>query len=283
MNKITLTTIEETIALQKWDVEKLKGEINGTDKNHKSQYIKEFLKEYETYSRITSFEKVYEACLKANIVWVGDYHANPASQRFLVQLLQLLKQQDKSLILGMEVLYIKNQRALEDWLTKGLSEREFLKRIRYDWEWGYDWGNYREIFLTAKENEIPVMGLDCELRNDLRKIHKRDLCVAAKIASIVQQNPRAQLVVFFGESHLAQNHLPGKVRKALLGIGWKIEDVAIVQNMDSIYWALLHQNLQADVVEIQPFKFCVMNSTPLEKYSLYKEAILRWKYDDDGT
>jgi hypothetical protein len=143
--------------------------------------------------------------------------------------------------------------------------------------------NYREIFLTAKENDIPVMGLDCELRNDLRKIHKRDLCVAAKIASIVQQNPRARLVVFFGESHLAQNHLPGKVRKALSGVGREVEDVTIVQNMDTIYWALLHQNLQADVVEIGPHKFCVMNSTPLQKYSFYKEAILRWQYNDDGT
>jgi hypothetical protein len=283
MNKITLSAIKETIALQKWDVEKLKGEINGKDKNHKSQYIKEFLREYETYSRLSSLEKVYEGCSKADIVWVGDYHANPASQKFLVQLLQLLKQQNKALILGMEVLYIKNQKALHDWLTNGLSEREFLKRIRYDWEWGYDWVNYREIFLTAKEIDIHVMGLDCELRNDLRKIHKRDLCVAAKIASIVQQNPRAQLVVFFGESHLAQNHLPGKVRKALLGVGWEFEDITIVQNMDSIYWALLHQNLQADVVEIEPYKFCVMNSTPLQKYSLYKEAILRWQYDDDGT
>jgi hypothetical protein len=53
--------------------------------------------------------------------------------------------------------------------------------------------------------------------------------------------------------------------------------------MDSIYWTLLHQNLQSDVVEIEPYKFCVMNSTPLQKYSLYKEAILRWQYDDDGT
>jgi hypothetical protein len=282
MDKIPLTEINETIALQKWDVEKLKGEINGKDKNHKSQYIKEFLREYETYSRLSSLEKVYESCSTANVVWVADYHANPASQKFLVQLLQLLEQQNKALILGMEVLYIKNQKALDDWLTNGLSEREFLKRIRYDWEWGYDWANYREIFLTARENGIPVMGLDCELRNDLRKIHKRDFCVAAKIASIIQQKPWAQLVVFFGESHLAQKHLPGKVRKALLGVGCELEDVTIVQNMDSIYWALLYRNLQADVVEIGPYKFCVMNSTPLQKYSFYKEAILRWQYDD-GT
>ena len=281
MNRFIQPSIKESIAVQKSDVEKLKNEINGTDKKSESTYIKEFLREYRSYSEISSYDNLYRSCKTAQIVWVGDYHANPASQRFLIRLLKALRSSEKPMVLGMEIVYKKNQGILEQWLDGTVSEREFLKRIRYDLEWGYDWENYREIFLTAKSLRIAVKGLDCELRKDLRKIRKRDLCVAGKIAQIIQQDSQAQFVVFFGESHLAESHLPGRVRRVLKAAGQTLEDIVIVQNMDSIYWSLMRQKHQADVVQIEPGKFCVFNSTPLEKYRSYERAIFRWKHQDE--
>ncbi|PYV42292.1 MAG: hypothetical protein DMG06_14475 [Acidobacteria bacterium] len=281
MNRFIPFSMTESLAEQKLDVEKLKTEINGTDKKGESTYIKEFLKEYRSYAEISSYDNLYRRCKAANIVWVGDYHANPASQRFLIRLLKVLRSSERPMILGMEIVYKKNQGILEQWLDGAVSEKEFLRRIRYDSEWGYDWENYREIFLTAKSLRIAVKGLDCELRKDLRKIRKRDFCVATKIIEIIQQNSQAQLVIFFGESHLAESHLPGKVRSALKDEGQALEDIVIVQNMDSIYWALMRQKYQADVVKIEPNKFCVLNSTPLEKYRSYERAILRWKHQDE--
>ncbi len=225
MNRFIAPSIRESIAVQKLDVEKLKNEINGTDKKGESTYIKEFVKEYRSYAEISSY--------------------------------------------------------VEQWLAGAISEKEFLRRIRYDSEWGYEWENYREIFLTAKGLRIAVKGLDCELRKDLRKIRKRDFCVATKIVEILQQNSQAQLLIFVGESHLAESHLPGKVRSALKDGGQALEDIVIVQNMDSIYWALMRQKYQADVVKIEPNKFCVLNSTPLEKYRSYERAILRWEHQDE--
>ena len=281
MNKFIRPGLKETIAVQKSDVERLKNEINSTDKKGESTYIKEFLKEYRSYAQISTYDNLYRRCKTADIIWVGDYHANPASQHFLIRLLKALRRSEKPMILGMEMAYKKNQGILEQWLDGRVSEKEFLKRIRYDLEWGYDWEDYRAIFLTAKSLRIAVKGLDCGLRKDLRKIRKRDLCVATNIIEIIQRNSQAQLFIFFGESHLAESHLPGKVRRALNDLGQTLEEVVIVQNMDSIYWDLMRENHRAEVVQIEPGKFCVFNSTPLEKYRSYEQAILRWRHQDE--
>ena len=96
-----------------------------------------------------------------------------------------------------------------------ISEHEFLDRIHYKEEWGCDWDGYKAIFETARDLRIPVYGIDCHPRNDMRSIGRRDLGVARRIVRLIEKNPARKLVVIFGESHLASNHLPGKVHTIL--------------------------------------------------------------------
>src|SRR5258706_13600798 len=100
-------------------------------------------------------------------------------------------------------------------MTGTISEQEFLDRIHYNEEWGCDWAGYKAIFDTARQLRIPVYGVDYDLRNDMRSIGRRDLGGAQRIAKLMEESPGRTLIVVFGESHLATNHLPLRVEAIL--------------------------------------------------------------------
>ncbi len=176
----------------------------------------------------------------------------------------------------------RQQRILDRFLREEISEEEFLRRIRYDLEWGYDWQSFRPIFQVAREYGLPVFGIDCEPRSGFRNIRKRDTYAAARIADIAWKNPRTKLVVIVGESHLGRSHLPGKVLRNLRRKGLERRSLIVLQNLEGIYWQLPERGLQqAEVVRLAPDAFCVFNASPLGKYEAYRQVLDRWKGENE--
>src|SRR5207248_1146431 len=114
----------------------------------------------------------------------------------------------REIVLGLETVFSRDQHILDEWMRDEIGESELRERIRFDLDWGYEWAPYYELLAAAREQGCRVYGLDCMPREDLRKIGARDRHAAIKIAEIRQQHPEALIVVLFGESHLAPNHLP---------------------------------------------------------------------------
>jgi hypothetical protein len=84
------------------------------------------------------------------------------------------------------------------------------------------------------------------------------------------------LVVLFGESHLASNHLPAQLRLR------RPQDrlLTVLQNIDQLYWrAAGERRERVEAVRVREDVMCVFNSTPLEKYDSYRLCIERWQHD----
>src|SRR5215510_3626624 len=241
--------IQEEIALQRATVDRLKKDILGVDRNARKRYIRDFHEEFDRLEGPSSIDDLTIACYKADLIYIGDYHALPASQEFAARLLREIVARSSEVVLCLEMVYTRNQKILDRFMAGDIDETEFLKGIRYDLDWGYGWESFRRLFEAALEHKLDVFGIDCEPRRGLRYIRRRDAHAAACIADIVRRRPRAKIVVLIGESHLARNHLPRKVFSNLKAKGLERRGFIVLQNLEEVYWQVAERGLnQAEVV-----------------------------------
>ena len=277
--------LREEIAFHRRMVSQLKREIARIDPNVSRRYIRDFTHEFRAYRHLSSWDDLVLACYKADLVYVGDYHALGSSQAFASRLVSEVASRSRKVILAVEMVYGRNQRILDRWMAGRVSDDEFKRRIRYDLEWGYDWRGFRQVFEAARAYGVKVFGIDCPPRSGLRFIRKRDRYAAARLVDIFEKNPGAKVMVLIGESHLASGHLPAEVRRQLQARGLEKRATRVLQNVEEVYWQLVEAGQEHhDVVSLSPGTYCVFNASPLAKYESYRQTIHRWKAecaDDD--
>ncbi len=254
----------------------LQREIHATDPNGRRKYIRDFAQAYRSYQKVLSGEELRQELRASDLLLIGDYHALPRSQEFAAQTIEEAARSGRPVVLGIEFIFTRDQHILDEWLAGEIESEELRQRIRYDEEWSYAWEPFLGVLEAAKRSGAAVYGLDCPPRDDLRKIAARDRHAAAKLAEIRDSHPQAMIVVLFGESHLAPNHLPEQVR-------WRIPRarvLTVLQNVDELYWKAAGE--QADRIEaalVSDHVVCVFNATPLEKYESYRQCLERWRQE----
>ena len=276
--------LREVTALKRQAVRRIQKDIGEIDASPSRKYIQEFNREFQTFDRVCDPAEIFGEARQANLIWVGDYHALARSQTYAREFVrQLAAQKQNNIAIAVEPLFARHQPVLDEWMTGEISEQEFLDRIRYHEEWGCEWDGYKSIFTTARELRIPVYGVDCHPRNDMRSISRRDLGVARHIARLMERDPARTLVVIFGESHLASNHLPRRVRTILETKAIDSRQLLIVQNIDSLYWKLEEAGLgEASAVRVRDGCYCVFNATPIEKYESFRQYLHKCIEEDSS-
>ncbi len=248
--------------------------IRTADTKSRRKYLREYSEAFKTYRRVLHIPEFESRLKNADVVLVGDYHALPASQRFTAELIRKLVAAGKTIVLGVEAIVARDQHIVDEWQRGEIDAHELCSRIRFETDWGYDWQPFRELLETARQLGCPIYGLDCMPRQDMRSIRARDQHAAAKIAELRNAYPNAQLVVLFGESHLAPMHLPTLVRDARP----RDHVLTVLQNVDSLYWLSAGEPEDlVEAVEVRDDVVCVFSATPLEKYEHYRLCIERWK------
>ena len=254
-------------------------EIRLADRSSRRKYLREFSEAFRSYQAALSAERFRTQVHDADVLLVGDYHALPACQRFAARLLEeRAHPADRPVVLGVETIFARDQHILDEWWRREIDENELRKRIRFDIDWGYDWAPFYELLITAREHADAIYGLDCMPRDDLRKIGARDRHAAHKLAEIRQRHPNAVILVLFGESHLAPQHLPAALRTQLPD--QKI--LTVLQNVDALYWQAAGEAAPVGAVQVIGGVTCVFNSTPLEKYEHYRLHLSRWGRGEEG-
>ncbi|MCK4508625.1 MAG: ChaN family lipoprotein [Desulfuromonadales bacterium] len=120
-------------------------------------------------------EQMHAATTDARIVYVGETHDNPAAHRLQLQVLRAMAERYPSqLSLGMETFNTSQQEELDQWVSGELSEKEFLKKSNWFNNWRMDYAYYREILDFAREERIPVIGLNAT-REMVKKIDRTAL------------------------------------------------------------------------------------------------------------
>jgi hypothetical protein len=254
-------------------------EVRAQDSSGRRKYLRDYNNAFRSYESVLDSQELTSMVRAADVILVGDYHALPSAQRFAASLLEQRAQPgDRPVVVGVETIFSRHQPILEEWWRREIDEDELRQRIRFDLDWGYEWPPFYELLVTAREHADAVYGLDCMPREDLRKIGARDRHAGDKIAEVRFRHPDAVILVLFGESHLAPQHLPRVLRERLAGE----RVLTVLQNVDALYWQATEvQQERVEAVRVSDDVVCVFNSTPLEKYESYRLCLSRWNQDGE--
>lgn len=249
-------------------------EVRANDSATHSKYLREFTDSFRDYSHVITDQEFDARIGASSLLLIGDYHSLPASQKFATGVIEA-QALNRRVVVGVEALLSRDQKIVDAWWRREISQEELRRRIRFDREWGYDWGPFYELLTAARDHAEGIYALDCEPRHDLRRIRSRDRHAAAKIGQMRKEHPDALLLVLFGESHMAPGHLPKLLEQALP----EERAVIVLQNIDALYWRAVGE--QASAVSVNENTLCVFNSTPLEKYESYRLCLERWNAIED--
>ena len=270
------------VSRQRAAVERLKSTLFGTDPYVRRRYILDFHREFRSYKAAVSLAAIEEASLRADVVFVGDYHALPSCQVFAADLLRRLARDPRPVVLFLEMVFARHQKALDEFLAGRMDEEELRRRIHYDRDWGYPWEGYGRLLSAARECGVAVVAADAPPRSGLRLIRRRDRHAARKIREKMVGDPRPRALVLFGESHMAAHHLPAEVNAELRAHAVQASSIVIVQNAEELHWSLARSGIEgAEAVQVDPRRYCVFNASPLAKYEAYRQTLLRWSQQED--
>jgi hypothetical protein len=273
--------ILEEIAFQKATVARLRREIGDVDRTSRRGYIKEFHSTIGRFRSPASWDDLVIACYRADLVYIGDYHALPSAQETAARLLEAIAERSRAVVLGVEMVYGRHQRLLDHYMAGDLDEAAFLRAIHYENDWGYDWAAFKRLYDVARAQRIPVVGLDCPPRTGFLHIRRRDRYAADRIASMIAAHPAARAVVLFGESHLAPAHLPRQVTMRLKKRGLEKRAVTVVQNLEEIYWQMSEAGQAgSEVARLGDDVYCHFNAGPIAKYEAYRRTIETWREEE---
>jgi uncharacterized iron-regulated protein len=109
------------------------------------------------------------------LVYVGETHDNPASHRLELTVVKaMVKRYPGRVAMGMEMFTPAQQGVLDEWVAGKLTERQFLKKSRWYETWRMDYDYYKPLLDFARENRIPVVGLNAEKRL-VKEVGQKDL------------------------------------------------------------------------------------------------------------
>src|SRR5262245_30356394 len=100
--------LRQVTELQRDAVRRILTDIGEIHTSPRQKYIQEFTDEFEVFQSVCTSDDVLRGALDANLIWVGDYHALPKSQLYVVDLLHQVAQQKQHIALAVEPIFARN-------------------------------------------------------------------------------------------------------------------------------------------------------------------------------
>jgi uncharacterized iron-regulated protein len=114
------------------------------------------------------------------ILLIGESHTASESHRVQRQVIEALHRAGRRVIVGLEMYPYTAQPALDRW-SRGaiggstpMSEDAFVKESAWYLHWGLHFGYYRDIFLFARDNGLPMIGVNAP-REVIAAVRKKGL------------------------------------------------------------------------------------------------------------
>ena len=105
-----------------------------------------------------AFSRMIEDIKDRNFIFVGEIHNLPDTHRMELNVIRAFHEAGVPMAVGLEMFRADSQRMLDDWVRGALPLEKFLP-VYYD-NWRQAWPLYRDIFLYAREHDIPMVGLN---------------------------------------------------------------------------------------------------------------------------
>ena len=115
-------------------------------------------------------DAVFET-INTQVFFVGEHHDNPHHHANQLEVIREIHETaEKPLAIGLEMFETGYQAQLDQWVSGNLSLDDFV-RIYYE-NWDLAWILYRDIFIYAREHQIPLIALNIP-RKVVRKVAQR--------------------------------------------------------------------------------------------------------------
>jgi uncharacterized iron-regulated protein len=92
------------------------------------------------------------------IILVGEHHGDKRHHMAQLVVIQTLVQADANVAIGLEMFREDSQKALDEWIAGEMNPKKF-EHIYYK-NWNFPYSAYGRIFEFARENKIPMIGLN---------------------------------------------------------------------------------------------------------------------------
>lgn len=266
-------------------------------------YQAEYEKTFSQVWDVSSMEVLLERLLNSKIIIGGDFHYFYQSQRTHFKILkELLKNLNKKqnpnsnvtpnldsnptsdldsnsftrvpkLFLYLEMFNFKDQKFIDLYLKSNISFEDLLKKTKWTKIWGrLPIEGYEKILNWAKTHDIQIFGVN---NTKLNSLSERDRFSAEILDQSFTLRPDDIHYVIYGDFHLAQSHLPDKIKNFNSN-----RDTVVHLNSDTLYFALSEHAIedQFDVLNLG-HEFCVLSSPPWVKLQSY--LVFLQELDDD--
>jgi uncharacterized iron-regulated protein len=94
----------------------------------------------------------------ARVIFIGEIHDQRAHHQLQLDIMSNLHRRGLPLAIGLEMFDMESQQALDRWVAGTMGLQEFGERYRQNWT--IDWSEYDSILLFARNNRIPLIGLN---------------------------------------------------------------------------------------------------------------------------
>lgn len=111
------------------------------------------------------------------ILFIGEEHTNLEFHRVQLEVIRALHESGRRVIIGLEMFPWQPSAALARWSRGELDEESFLTESRWYETWSHAWGYYRDIFLYAQAQRLPLVGLNAprEVVREVRRARRFDV------------------------------------------------------------------------------------------------------------
>jgi uncharacterized iron-regulated protein len=121
--------------------------------------------------------------LRARVIYVAEKHNESSHHQLQKKIIRSLQQRDHSLTVGMEMIDVTQQRALDQYLEKKTSWTTFARSTAFESGWGRTSPAYKRILEWCRRNQVPVLGINAT-QSVTRKIARNQKLTSAESALI---------------------------------------------------------------------------------------------------
>lgn len=121
-----------------------------------------------TNGQTVTMEELADRAAAADVVLLGESHNEKYHHDLQLDLIRALVEKKGPVSIGLEMIQSDHQEALDRWVAGKMPEAEMQEVFERNWS---DWPMYRDIFVYARDNRIPLVALNVPI-HIVRKVSR---------------------------------------------------------------------------------------------------------------
>ncbi|MDA8307921.1 MAG: ChaN family lipoprotein [Deltaproteobacteria bacterium] len=110
--------------------------------------------------RVIGMDQLAAKLSEVSVVYVGETHTRGEDHKVQLEILRKLSHGGRCVQLAMEMFPANAQRVLDRYIEGGISERDFLREVKWNEVWGFPYSLYKDLIDWQKQRRMPVIGLN---------------------------------------------------------------------------------------------------------------------------